>query len=361
MRLDASLMPEARWNTHIACLTRLCDAAGRGPDLIDVAGLTGLAFRTSLARRVSPAGQYLAWAWEPSFRLWLDVLGLDADVAAHRAGRPTYDSWLQRQHERIADTLARGFPVLWWDNVGFALILGEEDGGYLVSGLPSQVVHPFWLTVPETAGLAARLRDPRSRQPQSVFRVERDDLTSAVEPEALLVYVHGVGRFDPERARARSIALACAELGGRVAYPRLRGDLGREYEPQFGTEALTRWREELKDGRVHPFGMIQALQSLGEARRLGAEYLGRLADRAEPDREPALRQAAHFFKQIGDYLRPLLRVFDMPLDPDSQMTRARWESGREALYQMQQTEGTAARLLASLASGSPDEEQVVGG
>jgi hypothetical protein len=354
-------MPEARWNTHIACLARLCDAAGRGLDLIDVAGLTGLAFRTSLARQVSPAGQYLGWAWEPSFRQWLDILGLDADVAAHRAGRPTYDSWLQRQHGRIADTLARGFPVLWWDNVGFALILGEEDGGYLVSGLPSQVVHPFWLTAPETAGLAARLRDPRSREPESPCRVERAELTSVVEREALFVYVHGVGSFDPQQAYLSSLALICAELAGRIAYPRLRGDRGRECEPQFGTEALTRWREDLKGGRVHPFGMIQALQALGEARRLGAEYLSRLADRADPDREPALAKAAHFFTQIGDYLRPSLRHFDMPLNAEQQMTRGHWEASREALYQVQQTEGTAARLLASLTPSQAAGDQAADG
>lgn len=358
-RLDVALLPEARWNTHIACLTRLCDAAGRGLDLTDVAGLTGLAFRTVLARHASPAGQYLSWAWEPSFRRWLDSLGLDADVAAHHAGRPTYDNWLQRQHGRIADTLARGFPVLYWDNVGFALILGEADGGYLVSGVPSQIVHPFWHKMPETAGLAARLRGARSREPQQPFRVERGELTSVVEPEALFVFVNGVGRFDQDAAYRASIGRACTELTGRIEYPRLSGDLKRVYEPQFGSEALTRWRDELKAGRVHPFGMIQAAQSLGEARRLAAEYLGRLASRAAPVEQAPLKQAAHFFEQLGGYLRPVLASFDMPLDPDTQMTRAHWEACREALYQVQQTERTAARLLASVGSDAAGEARAI--
>ena len=107
--------------------------------------------------------------------------------------------------------------------------------------------------------------------------------------------------------------------------------------------------------------MIQALQALGEARRLGAEHLSRLADRAAPAREPALRQAAHFFTQIGDYLRPLLRRFDMPLNAEEQMTRAHWEASREALYQVQQTESTAARLLASVTTDPAGEEQSAGG
>ena len=36
------------------------------------------------------------------------------------------------------------------------------------------------------------------------------------------------------------------------------------YEPRFGTAAIDRWREELKDGRIHHFGMILAIQALGE-------------------------------------------------------------------------------------------------
>lgn len=348
--LDSSLIPEARWNTHIACLARLCDAASRGIDIAQVAGLTGLAFRTALAARVSPTGLFLSWAWEPSFRRWLAALGLDADVTAHKTTLQTFDSWLDRQHARIRATIERGFPVMYWDNVGFALILGINDDGYLVSGVPELTVHPEWIAQPQAAAFCSRLMTPSvstSNKP-ALHQINQDDLRPVIYPAALFIYVHGVSRFDPEAAYQRSINSACAELLGQIEYPRIMNGKA-ESAPRFGTNAFTGWREELKDGRVHGFGMVQATQSLIEARRLAMKYLFLLIDNVEPKYRSRIEQAAQFMKRIVEHLQPAAMIFNMPYDPDEQVTQVHWDKCRESLYQVQMTEQTLGRLLGSIA------------
>lgn len=347
-------MPEARWHTHLACLERLGDSAMRGLDLADVAGLTGLAFRTALTRQVTPAGLYLSWAWEPSFRRWLSALGLDAEISGHHGGLPGFDAWLGRQHAHIEATLQRGFPVLFWDNAGFSLILGTRGDDYLAAGVAAMTVHPIWHEREETQGFCGRLLDPLELDAQP-RRLGRSELASVIEPEGLFIYLQGLAPFDQPAAERASLLTAFYELTGRVEFPRVRDNLELVYEPRYGTAALERWREELKDGRVHPFGMILALQALGEARRLAAKYLKRVAERSAPGQQDRLVQAAQFFARIGEHLRPLLGVYRPPLNEEEQMTRLKWDQAREVLYQVQQTEQTAGRLLASLAQEVVEE------
>lgn len=343
-------MPEARWNTHLTCLSSLSRAATCGHDLIDIAGITGLAFRTALTRQVTPSGLYRSWAWEPSFRLWLDALGLDADVTTHCAGLPSYDAWLDRQYVLINQTLDRGFPVLHWDNTGFGLILGHEDDNYLLSGVPEFTVHPTWQEQPQVSSFCARLLNPQPNEDPLPQAVPRAELTGVIEPEACFIYLQGACRFDPEAAAYSSILRISRELTGQVEYPRHRDSLQNLYEAQFGTAAIARWREELKQGQIHAFGMVQTLQSMSEARRLGAQYLKRLVDRVEQPYRSRIEQAAQFFIRITDHLRPLLAVYDMPLDQEAQNTRLRWDACRDSLFQVQQTEQTAGRLLTSIAT-----------
>jgi hypothetical protein len=318
--------------------------------MAQVAGLTGLAFRTALAARVSPTGFFLSWAWEPTFRRWLAALGLDADVTAHNSTLPTFDSWLDRQRARIRSTIEKGFPVMYWDNVGFALILGINDDGYLTSGVPEHVVHPEWIAQPQAAAFCSRLmtRSASTSTKPVLHQVKHDDLQSVIYPEALFIYLHGVSRFDPEAAYQQSINSACAELLGQSEYPRTMNGKA-ESAPRFGTSALAGWREELKDGRVHGFGMVQAIQSLIEARRLAMKYLFSLIDNVEPEYRSRIEQAAQFMKRIVEHLQPAAMIFNVPYNPDVQMKPVHWDNCRESLYQVQMTEQTLGRLLGSIA------------
>jgi len=209
-------------------------------------------------------------------------------------------------------------------------------------------VHQIWHEREETQGFCARLLDPLELDAQP-RRLSRAELASVIEPEGLFVYVHGLAPFDREAAETASIRRACLELAGKVEFPRIRDDFSHVYEPRFGTGAIDRWRDELKDGRVHAFGMLLALQALGESRRLAAKYLKRVAERSASGQQDRLLQAAQFFSHSGEHLRPLLNIYRPPLNEDEQMTRLNWDLAREVLYQVQQTEQTAGRLLASVA------------
>jgi hypothetical protein len=294
IRLSSSLIPEVRWNTHLACLQRLCEAAQRGLDLVEVAGLTGLAFRTALCSRATPASLYHTWSREPYFRQWLDALGLDAEVAAHDASLQSFDAWLARQPAAIAASLTKGFPVLYWDNLAYGLVLGAGDGEFLVSGIPAQGVHPLWQGHAAATGLLRRLLDqhnPHSLEPKAVAP---DQLSPVLDTDALFVYVQGLAGFEAEQAAARSLQVAASELTGHIVYPRVLDDASHLQAAQYGTAALGRWREEMKDGAVHAFGMILNVQALAEARKLGWQYLRRLPERLPASCTARLEQAAEF-------------------------------------------------------------------
>ncbi len=348
LRLDDALMPPACWNTHLACLQRLCDAAGHGLDHADVAGITGLGFRTALCREVTPSSLYHTWSWAEHFRVWLDALGLDAEIAAHRTDLQSFDGWLARQHAQISATLERGFPVLYWDNLGFALILGAEAGGYWVSGIPAKVIHPLWRELREARELYARAIDGQVYDSTLPKLVARDSIAPVLDADALLVHVHGAARFNHERALQDGLYAAWTELTGRIEYPRVLDNLELVFEPRFGSLALERWREELKYGRVHAFGQIMAVQSQAEARRWAAQYMRRVLPLVEDQLRPRLEQVAQFMERVVALWRPVQSAFDVPLNEKEQMTQARWETCREALYQVQQTEGTASRVLGAI-------------
>ena len=350
--LSAEYMPEARWNTHLACLAALCRAAARGHDIVDVAGLTGLAFRTCVTRRATPVALYHAWAWEPSFTRWLSCLGLDADIATHHTELAGYGRWLDRQYDRINETLATGLPVMHWDNTGFGMILGRaevEDGdGYLLSGVPDFTIHPTWVEQEAYLEFTNRALIPDLDDPPGPRPVHRDALTCIIEPDACFIHLRGTCRHDPEEEAYQSIYRAHLELSGLVEFPRRRDDLVNEYDPHFGTAAFDRWRDDLKDSRVHLFGMVQTIQALGESRRLAVQYLKRLPQRVDAAYRGRIEQVTHFYERINTHLRGVLSTYSPPLDPENQMTRGAWEACREALYQVQQTEKTAGRLLASV-------------
>jgi hypothetical protein len=113
---------------------------------------------------------------------------------------------------------------------------------------------------------------------------------------------------------------------------------------------LERWREELKFGRVHSFGQILAVQSQAEARRWAAQYLKRVLPLVDEQHRPRLEQVLLFMERVVAHWRAAQALYDAPLDEKEQMTQARWDACREALYQVQQTEGTAARLLGAIVS-----------
>lgn len=345
LKLDSELMPPPCWNTHVACLKRLCDAAGHGLELADIAGITGIGFRTALCREVTPPSLYHTWSWAECFRHWLDALGLDAEIAVHRTDLGTYDAWLGRQHQRIVETLERGFPVLHWDNLAFGLILGADADGYWLSGIPAKAVHPLWLEQRQAQELLSRVIEPAARGIPVPQHVPHESISPVLDQDALFVYIHGTAGVNHERAMLDGLYAAWAELGGQVEYPRSLGDLSVDYAPRYGTAAIERWREELKIGRVHPFGQILAVQSQAEARRWAAQYLRRVLPLVDDQYRPRLEQVLQFMERVAAHWRIAQVLYDAPLNEKEQMLQARWDGCRETLYQVQQTEATAARLL----------------
>jgi hypothetical protein len=344
--INPAFLPEPLWHSHLACLERLAAACTRGIDLVDCAGLTGLAFRTALCRQVTPTGLHHSWTWAPQFTRWLDCLGLDADVAAQQPSHRGFDGWLSRQRLAISASLERGLPVLFWDNAAFALILGESAEGYVVSGIPAKLLHPLWQEQEQARAACQRAFAGPEREP---FAVEREALTPALDDNALFIIPAGLSRFNEEQAAMESLYWAYCEMTGLVEYPRRLDDLENVYEPQFGTAALERWRDELQDKLIHPFGQIIAVQALNESRRLAVAYLKRLPERLPASARSRVEQAAGILARVIEYLRPVTSQYDLPLNPDDQLRQARRDACREALYQVEQTERTVARLLGSVA------------
>ena len=342
--LNEELLPELRWNTHLACMQKLAQAAGHGLDLADVAGITGLAFRTSLCREATAAGLHHSYAWEPSFRVWLDALGLDADLEQHRTELPCYPGWIERQHTQAAACLRRGFPVLFWDNAGFNLVIGERDGRYLAGPMPAQLAHPIWASEQRAERFLARttLEWKSDREP---VELERDELTPVLDHDAFCGYIHGVPRFDRESALTGGLWAAAAELLGKIEFPRFMDDFTHVFEPRFGTVALARLLGELKLSQVNPFGLILFVQSQAEARRLGKRWLDRVISLVDPQYKGRLEQAAEFLERIIRYWQPACAAYSPPLDEKQQMLPSRLETCREAVYQVMQTENTMGRLL----------------
>jgi hypothetical protein len=344
--MDPVELPELMWHSHLACLDHAANACARGLDLIDTAGLTGIAFRTALCRQATPVGLHHSWTWAPQFTRWLDCLGLDADVAVQHPSHRGFESWLARQRLAISVSLERGLPVIFWDNVAFAAIVGEDSEQYFVSGVPARLVHPLWREQPQAQTVCQRSFDTRERKP---FAIPRTGLAPVLDDNALFITPAGLSRLDLEQAALESVYWAYYELTGLVEYPRRLDDLDNVYEPLFGTTALERWRGELADKLVHPFGQIVAVQALYEARRLAVAYLKRLPDRLPNSARSRIEQAAGIMARIIEYLRPITGQYDLPLDPDNQLRQSRRDACREALYQVEQTERTVARLLASIA------------
>ena len=334
------------WNSHLACLERLAAAVARGLDIVDCAGLTGIAFRVSLCRQVTPMGLYHSWAWAPQFTRWLDCLGLDADVAVQQPSNRAFHNWLSRQRLRITACLERGLPVIFWDNCTFATITGEDEDSYYVSGIPAILLHPLWFEQSQAEAVCARAFTEEEREP---FAVPRQGIAPALEDNALFITPAGVSAYNAEQAAMESVYWAYRELAGLIEFPRRLDDINTVYEPQFGTAALLRWREELQDKLVHAFGQIVAVQALFEARRLAVHYLKRLPERLPVKSRSRIEQAAGIMARVLDYLLPLTGMFALPLDPDTQLRQGRRDACREALYQVEQTERTVARLLASVA------------
>lgn len=356
LRLSDTLLPEIRYNTHLACLQRLADAAQRGLDLPEVAGLTGLAFRTALATHATPASLYHSWAREPGLRRCLDALGLDGEISAHDTRLDSFEAWILRQQAACRETLRRGFPVLYWDNLAYALIVGGDADGFWVSGVPAQVVHPLWLEHPDGREFCTRLIPPAAAaEERRAYPLPPSGLAPVLDHDALFVHVCGVSEWDSEYALKRSLLLAARELAGHVEYPRVLDDAQQVFAAQFGTAALNRWREEIREQVVHPFGMLLNVQALAEARRLGYLYLKRLPERLPYQLRGRLQQVCEFFERIVAHWRPAQQAFAPPLNESEQMTRAKLEACREALYQVQQTEQTAGRLLAGIAAELAEE------
>jgi class 3 adenylate cyclase len=335
--------PELCWNTHLACMERLAGAVSQPHDLVDVAGLTGLAFRNAWCQHTGPQALYFSWAWVESFREWFELLGLDVDIAIHNSEHLGFSNWLQRQVMDINSVIGRGLPVMFWDSLGFNIIAGRQGGTYLTGKVDPGRLHPIWHTHPGARPLIDRWdsEDP-------LVPVGLAGLQPRLEPDALFVMLHGVTRYNIVDAAYLSLYAAVRELEGVIAYPRHKDDILHRTRPQYGQDAYRRLMAELKEGNVDHFGLVQGVQSTYELRLLAWKYLKRVASRVEPQYEPRILQAAEFMHRICKRWQSVAPQLNVPLDPTTQLAPRLLGECAAACYDISRTEDTLARLIRSI-------------
>jgi hypothetical protein len=344
----------ATWNSHITSLAHLAGAvqAKGGVEVrrihaAEVAGLTGAAFRMALCERCTPPSLYLTWSHPHYFAQWLAALGIDAAVLWHPAGAAGAGCWLKRVRELARQSVALGYPVMYWDNLAFSVITGVQGERFVSAGIQREVVHPALADPLTGAPYLPRLAGDDNPGPFELG-LTSDELTGQINGDMFFACPLGAIEVDSESALVSSIESISRELAGSIEYPRSLTAAGFSGETQYGLAALGRLIEELKDAQVHHFGLVQFIQSQAEARRWGVEYLKCAAGQLPADIAPRLSQAAVFFERSRQRWQELARRFSLPLDADSQMTRESQRGCADELYQIHKTEETARRLISGL-------------
>lgn len=381
------------WNSHIAALAHVCRAAAhhgneeqstdtgqgaaasQGGDTLpngghtqgyrtaDVAGITGAAFRTALCEGATPPGLYLSWSFPHYFVEWFDALGLDAAVLWHPAGAPGAACWLKRARDIARRSLDMGYPVVYWDNLAFSVITGLQGERFLSSGIMRDALHPVLADPATDAPYLPRLAGPDRAGPFEL-NLSLDELAGPFNDDLFFACPLGLFETARETAAIDGIVRCARELAGHLDYPRRYSAPGLGCTPHYGLPALERLVGELKQGRVHHFGLVQFIQSQAEGRRWGVEFLRRAAalpgasSALEPDQPeaqsadaaPLLSQAAVFIERSLVRWNELARRFDVPFDAAVQLSRESLTDCAEHLYQIHRTEETACRLLASVAN-----------
>lgn len=353
MESDSSTFVPA-WNSHVAVIAHVCSAAGLDWDLVDVAGVTGAAFRIALCEGATPPSLYHTWSFGQYFTLWLGALGIDAAVTWHPASAPGAQQWLARARESVAHSLGAGFPVIYWDNLAFSVITGREGNHFNSAGIARDMVHPDLASPAIRGPYLSRLSSPDSPGP-FMLSLDHDELCGGVNDDLFFACPRGVYGVNREGAVLEGIVRLAWELSGRLEYPRRYDPPGFSCNALYGLPALARLIDELEAGRAHHFGLVQFIQAQTEGRRWGIYFLKRVAPTLPADFAPRVSQAAEFFTRAARHWGVLARRWSPPLDPATQASRDSQRECAEELYQIHKTEETARRLLASVA------DEIVGG
>ncbi len=340
------VLPQYCWNTAVSCLACLSDSLQLDQSFEHVAGLSGEAFRLPLFANAAPGAWQHSVSWPQAAQHWLESLGIDGEICWTDAAGSGIDNWLERQRPRITETLARGLPVMYWDNLAWGLILAEDADTYEVSGIPDCQV-PEELRM--VSGIAGRCFTARGHGDAGAFRVSRDSLRPRYESDVLLIHPAGRLPLDPAYQLSRALHRAADELAGNVAWPRMYDARGLKLAPQFGTAAMERLASELRSGDIRLDGLIISVQTMFEMRRAAQRWVGDVAGNAPDDLQPRLKQAAEFLRRIVADLRPLALQFSPPADPRQQLKPELLGSVANALYEIRRTEETLTRLLRGIA------------
>lgn len=341
-REATSVLPVHCWNTAVSCLACLADSLSLDLPFEHVAGLSGEAFRLPLFANTAPGSWQHSVSWPHAALNWMESLGIDAEICWTDSAAASADNWLSRQRTLISETLGSGLPVMYWDNLAWAVILAEDADSYLVSGIPALHI-PDGL--PHAEALRRRSFGVEGHGPDGAFRIPREELRPLFEGDQLFIHPRGLAASDPEYRLAMALARAANELGGVVNWPRLVDSSGQRLSPLFGTAAMERLAMELKGGEPGLDGLISSMQTLLEMRRAALRWLSDLVAETEGELQPRLKQAAEFMRRIVAGLRPVAADFALPADPRTQLRKELLERNANALYEVRRTEETLTRLL----------------
>lgn len=342
-----SLLPRYCHNTAVSCLTCLCDVLQLDLPFSHVAGFSGEAFRFPAFAGCAPGAWQHSQGWPQAALYWLELLGMDAQLEWMDNSLSLADGWAARQYLLVSDTLSRGLPVMYWDSLGWSLVLGADDAGYLSSGLPDSC-RPDGTEDSAFTGVNFFGREGHGED--GAFRIGRDALCSLQSAESLFIYP--LGRLPLDRGYRLGLALqrAADELAGRVGWPRLLDSLGNRLEPLFGAPAMERLATELRDDSFSLEGLSQYLSTTLEMRRAGQLWLRDMAGSSGPGIRPRLEQAAEFTRRVVEALRPFESSFSKELDPRSRRSEANRRKAVDVLYEIRRTEETLSRLLRGIAT-----------
>lgn len=329
------------WNTHIACLARVCDYAGLPFDTVDVAGMTGLAFRTIAVRGLPPGGMYHTWSFPYYFQQWFDALGIVAIVGEHDTSESTYVGWLGFWQEITSQSIASGYPVVFWDNVCFNLLTAVDDGCYSTAVIPASIVPPGL----ESMGFSPRVS---STQPGEsiVAKLPESQITPEVGSRAFLACPILHSETDPELAALRSLNFVCSEMKGQLPYTRAFDDAG-DFMPMFGNRAVSMIGQEVGSSCFNAFGAQLAVYTVAEARQLGCRYLKRIRDRLGDKAKPRLELTAEFLDRTAAMWAKVCLAWDEPAEKRKQAAPD-FAKIKDVLFEIQRTEDTAHKVVAGL-------------
>lgn len=343
---NSAAMPPKLWNTHIACMHAMCNAAGLKFSAADVAGRTGLAFSTAVRTGRGIEAVHTGWDWLRSFPLWFDALGLRAETSWASRSMQGYPAWLATQQSRIQDSLQRGVPAMYWDYSGFALVLGIAQDGFLVSGVPDYWVPAELAGLPEFEAFNARAINAEGEQPKQASY----DAIASPGPDSFVLTASKQDEANDRNSFEAAWKSILSGLNGMHEFVRVRDANNNPVHFHFGTDAYEHWLKMFDDPQHNAKGMAVQLHSTIELRKFAVQFLRSPGTGIADD--PRILKAMDFYSQSLKLWQVLESAYPWPPDPDRPRHHGRRGELKDALYEIMRTEQTAGRLIAAAAQQS---------